>query len=320
MRRRAPRSAAPSLALARGLALYNSRRDYVRAAELLTAAAKDGAPDPAKASFYAARAYARANDDDRAIRLYAELGRTYPKSSWAESASYLTGKTYYAGSRFPEAIQAYDRYLARFGKNARYGKEAGAERATALLAAGRYAEAAKALFNLRGSARDSREKSRLLELEGAARAGAGEREAAVKLFQAAIDEQPLSFAALVARARLERLGESCPPLLGGALSEPNPVPTPVIPELPKAVALLNELGLDREAEAELSRASTRSRAATRGAATRPQPRLRQARLRRPALPDRAERGERGGAQERAVSFHALAVGLRLPAPARARGA
>jgi soluble lytic murein transglycosylase len=239
------------LALARGLALYNSRRDYVRAAELLTTAAKDGAPDPAKASFYAARAYARANDDDRAIRLYAELGRTYPKSSWAETASYLTGKTFYAGSRFTEAIKAYDSYLAKFGKRARYGKEAGSERAVALLAAGRFAEAARSLATLRASARDSREKSRLLELEGAARAGAGEREAAVKLFHAAIDEQPLSFAALVARARLERLGETCPPLLGSALQDPTPAHVPVTPELPPAVALLNELGLDREAEAEL---------------------------------------------------------------------
>jgi soluble lytic murein transglycosylase len=239
------------LALARGLALYNARRDYTRAADLLTTAAKEGAPDPAKASFYAARAHARAHDDDRAIRLYGELARNYPKTSWAESATYLTGKTYYAGGRFPQAIQAYDSYLAKFGKRARYGKEAGSERATALLASGRFVDAARALSALRSSARDSREKSRLLELEGAARSGAGERDAAVKLFRAAIDEQPLSFAALVARARLERLGESCPPLLGSALVEATPAPTPVVPELPKTVALLNELGLDREAEAEL---------------------------------------------------------------------
>ena len=238
------------LDLARGLALYNARRDYLRAAELLTAAAKNGAPEPAKASFYAARSHARAHDDARAIALYGELTRRYPKTSWAETASYLMGKTHYAGGNFAAATKALDAYLAKYGKRARYGKEAAFERATSLLASGSFAEAARAYVQLRASARDAREKARLLELEGAARAGAGEREAAVKLFREAIDEQPLSFAALVAKTRLERLGVQAPPLLGSAAAPPV-VPEPVSPDLPKAVALLAELGLDREAESEL---------------------------------------------------------------------
>lgn len=239
------------LALARGLALYHARKDYRRAAELLTLAANEGAPDPAKAKFYAARAHARAHDDDRAISLYAELGRTYPKSTWAETASYLTGKTYYAGSRFEEAIKAYDRYFAKFGKSARYGQQASHERAVALLAAKRYPEAARALSNLRASATHARDKARLLELEGVARAGAGERELAIKLFTQAAEEQPLTFTALVARARLEQLGAPVPALLGASVPDPAAPAPPLALELPRAVSLLSELGLDREAEAEL---------------------------------------------------------------------
>ncbi len=251
------------VAYARGMALYNARRDYARAAELLNTAFKEGVPEPAKAEFYAARALARANDDDKAIAGYRELARRYPKTSWAEYGSYLVAKTYYADGRFSDALSAYETYLSRYGKRARYGKEAAFERAVSLLAAQRWDDALHALEQLAQKA-DGRELSRLLELQGAALAGAGQSERAIELFKRASTEQPLGFAALVARARLERMG--APPLPPLAATSLTPPPPPLAVELPEPVALLRSLGLDREAEAELltRERDIQSRHASRG--------------------------------------------------------
>ncbi len=62
-------------------------------------------------------------------------------------------------------------------------------------------------------------------------------------------DQPLTYAALASTARLMQLGVTLPPVIppGSQVGEPRPLDV----ELPAQVALLHELGLDRDAEAEL---------------------------------------------------------------------
>jgi soluble lytic murein transglycosylase len=237
------------VAYARGYALFAARSDYARAAELLNLAAREGAADPAQASFYAARSLARAHQDDRAIAAYGELVRRYPRTYWAEYGTYLIAKTYYAGGRFAQALAAYDTYRTRYGAKGRYVSDVAFERAVALFGSARHADAARAFADLRVRASEARERARLFELEGAARTFTGERARAVELLRAAVSEQPLSFAALAATTRLEALGEQPPAPLGAP--SPGPGAAPLAISLPEPVALLSELGLDREAELEL---------------------------------------------------------------------
>src|SRR5262245_37158953 len=123
------------------------------------------------------------------------------------------------------------------------------ERAVSLLAAARYAEAARAFEQLRKGVSEARDRARLLELDGAAQAGAGENALAAQLLRKTVSEQPLSFAALAAAARLEKMGEPPPPAL--AAPELTSAPLPLVIDLPEPVGLLSALGLDREAESEL---------------------------------------------------------------------
>jgi soluble lytic murein transglycosylase len=87
-----------------------------------------------------------------------------------------------------------------------------------------------------------------LELEAVALLRAGEREGARNGFREVIRLQPLSFAALCARAHLATLQESGAVPTLPASSEPAVAPRPIDPQFPAGARLLHQLGLDREAE------------------------------------------------------------------------
>jgi soluble lytic murein transglycosylase len=234
----------------RGWALYASRRDYGQASELLEQAVKLGSRDPARDLFYAARARSRAHDDQRAIRLYAELARRHPNTYWAEQAHFLSARLHYIGGRWNEAASGYDAYLKRYRKQGRSTEPARHERAITWLAGGRHAVAAKELAALASASKREHEAALYRELVGVAQAGGGNDKLASESFRAVIREAPLSFAALAAAARLSALGQSLP-----APIEPGPVapaPSPIVIELPAKVRLLAHLGLDDDAEQELA--------------------------------------------------------------------
>jgi soluble lytic murein transglycosylase len=251
-------SASPGAALAparidraRAFALYYSRSDYPKAAELFLRAARGPGVDPAECTFYAARSFARGQNDDKAIAGYRDVHARFSRTSWAEQAIYLVARTYYSSGRFPDAIRAYDAYLRAHGTRGRFRADALYERAVSWLANASFVPAARAFSELARAENDDRRAARLRHLEGVARAGAGENARAVELFSRVAREQPLGFAALASSTRLERLGQTRPPPLpnGAALESPGPLAI----ELPESVALLRKVGLDADAEVELGR-------------------------------------------------------------------
>jgi soluble lytic murein transglycosylase len=252
-----PASPGPAIAparieRARAFALYYSRSDYPKAAELFARAARGPGVDPAEASFYAARSLARANDDDKAIAGYRDVRARFAKTSFAEQALYLVARTSYTGGRFADAARGYDAYLTAYGAKGRYRAEAIYERAVAWLANGSFGPAARTFAELQKNEKDGRRSARLLHLEGVARSGAGETARAIELFSRVTREQPLGFAALASSTRLERLGQTRPPHFPSGMSAVT-AGAPLTVELPETVALLRRLGLDADAEVELGR-------------------------------------------------------------------
>ncbi|MFZ5889958.1 MAG: transglycosylase SLT domain-containing protein [Myxococcota bacterium] len=234
----------------RGLARLRARRELSQAAELLCNAAALGAGSAAERKFLAARAHERNGDDAAAHSLYQQVFRGFPGSSFAEQAEYRNAQLAYAAGKFEMALSAYDAYLKRYGSRGKHVQEVRDERAVTLLALSRTG-ASKELRALAEQASDERTRLRYFELEAVALLREGKTDAARARLNEVVQKAPLSFFAMMARARLQALG--------AAPSALNPVPTDTAkaalePKLPPSAELLHRVGLDREAEAALAEA------------------------------------------------------------------
>ena len=232
----------------RAFSLYAARGNYAKSAELFERAAREDQENAPRALFYAARALSRAQLDERAIAGYERVSRQFPKSGWAEQAQYLSARLRFIAGEYLKARALYDKYLAGFGKHARFGNDASYERALCALETDQPLPAAATFAGLAARANDRRSKVRLRYLEALSLALGNQKEKAVAAFTAIAREEPLSFFGISARARLGIVGAVQPPLIAeGAAS----AYTPLALKLPAAVAALNRVGLARDAEHEL---------------------------------------------------------------------
>lgn len=227
---------------AKGRAFYKSRR-WKGAHEALAAAVAAGSRDSEDA-FLAARALSRDNRDDDAIKAYRAFLDKSPDSDWADEATYLSARLALLLGRWDEAIRGYEAYAKKYpkGKNK---ADAGYEKALALLQTGKADAARKTFESLAAGTTDRVEAARLRELAGVAAEHAGDTTKAKALFTETINGAPLTFPALLATARLRKLGAQVPPVIEpGAPGNPPVLDT----RLPPAVAFLADLGLMAEAE------------------------------------------------------------------------
>ncbi len=208
---------------ARAFAFYRSRSHYDKATTLFDQLGARAGGRQAEALFYAARARSRADRDEDAMKGYTLLRRKFPQSPFSEEAAYLSARLTLLHGRWSEAATRYAQYLKQHPKGRQVGA-ASYERAIALLAAGQARNARVELHKL-ATAASRDDAARLRELEAVAAHHSGDREDAVKLWQEVNEAQPMSWAALTARARLGRLGYEKPPLLAppeGDATEPPP--------------------------------------------------------------------------------------------------
>lgn len=235
-------------AYAKARALY-AARDYARARDAFDAAAKLVSPYTAEALYYAARASARAGDEDGALSRYEVVKKRHAGSVWAERSAYRHAEQLLTMAAYEKAATAFAAYASRFPKSqdterAHYG------RAMALLSGGKPAKAAKLFKNLRDKASQRLFTASLQHLEGVALQRANKIDDAKKLWLELVREQPLTWAALAAHARLRSVGhDPMPPLIGG----PETVQHAALPiALPMAAQMFHEIGLDMIAEQRLS--------------------------------------------------------------------
>jgi soluble lytic murein transglycosylase len=233
----------------RAFALYASRANYAKAAEQFERAAREDPGSAPQALFYAARALSRAQLDERAIAGYERVSRAFPKSNWAEQAQYLSARLRFIAGQYVKARDLYDKYLSAFGKRARFGNDANYERALCGLETDQPGASVATFEHLAARATDRRSKARLRYLEALALALSNQKEKAITAFTSLARSEPLSFFGLAARARLGIVGAPQPPLIADSVATAR---APLSIELPPAVAVLNRVGLARDAERELS--------------------------------------------------------------------
>ncbi|HEY3233520.1 MAG TPA: transglycosylase SLT domain-containing protein, partial [Polyangiaceae bacterium] len=229
---------------------YYAARDYPPAAELFEQAARRGSNAPDRDWLYSARAFSRANQDERALQMYSSLPGRFPKSGLADEALYLQARLRYIQGDSVGAERNYSRFLSRYGKSSPYARQASYEQAVNQLVSSDYRAAAAALHRLIQSEQNPRTSAGYSELYAVALLGMQERREAVLAFRRIMADRPLSFASLASAARLRSLGESVPALIE-TKEDPMRPEVPLDPELPQKAELYHRIGLDTDAEKSL---------------------------------------------------------------------
>ncbi len=236
----------------RAEALYVSRRDDRRAAALLDRVVRAGGPRASADLLRAARALLRVGEEATALDHLKRLTQRFPKAQEAEQARFLMARSRYLRGDWQRALALYRDYLERHpkGPSARAAEH---EAAVSELVAGSPQRALQRFEALRSSTRTQRVQAEYRLLEGIALEGAKQPARAQQRYRQVIDEEPLAFSALAARARLVRLGREPGPLIPPGDAAP-PL-APLVVQLPPRVALLAKLGLEGEAEQALGEAA-----------------------------------------------------------------
>jgi soluble lytic murein transglycosylase len=230
---------------ARAEAYYKARTRYPEAAATYRTCAAMGGSRAAEDSFLAARAFSRADRDGEALPAFAAVMQRYPKTTWADQAEFHVARSHALAGRWKEAAQALDDYVKHFpaGHDKR---EAERYRAIAHLNAREYKLARKLLEDLAGGDSDGFQQARWTNLAAIAALRDGDRTHAVARWSEVARSRPLSWPALVARARLTAASAPLPLTIDPPdTGEP---PERLAVELPPPVDVLHHIGLDGEAE------------------------------------------------------------------------
>ncbi|MEM7435085.1 MAG: transglycosylase SLT domain-containing protein [Myxococcota bacterium] len=225
-----------------GMALFRMRTRYADAARVLRQSAALGGRYEVEDRFHAARALSRADQDAQAVRAYRAFAKRHPKSRRAPEARFLaawlemrmgrkSGRTHMA-----KLLQGRNQVRGRWRRSALWelGFRAFERR--------QYARAARYLTQYTKLATSPMDEARGLYWLGRAyRRGPK----AVQAYRDAIDVEPLHWYAVLAAARLKRLGVEPPPPFPAATPSPDAAdPAKLSP--PKTFDAYRELGLDRE--------------------------------------------------------------------------
>jgi soluble lytic murein transglycosylase len=230
---------------AKGDALYKGRGHYLEAARVLGEAAAAGGPHVAEDAFRAARALARADHDDEAIVALSNVARHHAKTSWGDEATFVIGRLHLLHGRWREAARALADYAKHY-PNGQERRDAARDRAIAHLMSEDYKAARKAFEQLAEDEPDTLSAARARTMAALAALRDGDRTHAVARWNDVARSRPLSWPAMVARARLLEAGATLPPYIEpGEAGEPL---EPLVVRLPPPVDTLHRIGLDADAE------------------------------------------------------------------------
>jgi len=242
-----PRVARSAELRTRGDILYKTRGRALEAARILEECAALGGPHATEDSFHAARALARADHDDDAAYRMLMLAKNHPGTHWGDEAQFYVGYLALIHGKWKEAAAAFDEYARAYPK--------GVERRDATRGGGLahlmnddYAIARRLFEEVAAEESDALAAGRALSLAALASLRDGDRLHAIAEWSQVIRAHPLSWPALVARARLAEAKAAVPPLVDAATGN---APPPLDVKLPPPVDLLHRVGLDGDAEAAL---------------------------------------------------------------------
>ncbi len=214
--------------------------------ECAGAAGAKGAED----AFYAARALSRADRDEEAIRGYEDVQRRFGKTPWAEQAAFLAPYLRMLHGDWTACARGFDAYLAAHSGGAD-ARDAARDGALCKLSAGETKASRAAFEQLVEDEPDPIVSSRMADMAALAALRDGDRTHAVARWTDVARSRPLSWPALVARARLAQAGAPVPPAIDPVEIPQGADPPPLVPIVPPPADLLHQLGLEVDAEAAL---------------------------------------------------------------------
>lgn len=281
---------------AKGYVLYKSRSRYLEAAKVLHDCEVHGGPHAAEDAFHSARALSRADKDDDAIKGYEQVSRRYAKTKWGDEAKYFVPYLHILHGEWREAAKGFDEYLRNYPDGVEK-KDAARNRAIAYLMLKDHKTARRLFEQLAGEEGDAVASARFLVLAGVAALGDGDRTHAVARWTDVARMRPLSWPAMMARARLLQAGAPVPPTIEPP--EGGSAPEPLVIKLPHPVDVLHRIGLEGDAERELEE---RERSVAEGAGGRT------------AEAKCAAYGQLGRARRRYQVAHQIPTALLMTAP------
>ncbi len=231
----------------RAQALLKSRQ-YEKAASAYAALARGPSSGNGEELYYAGKALARTKHEGDAIQRWEEVVHRYRTGPWADRAAFQIGQTEMTRGHYADAEKAFVAYLAAFPGGASKN-DADYDLALAYLST-KKPESARKIFERLAENAKRTDVGTLRELAGVAALRAGAKDDAVQLFSRVASEQPLTWGAMAARARLASLGATLPPVMDVPVS--TTAATPLLVALPSRAERLRALGLDGDAEAALS--------------------------------------------------------------------
>ena len=240
---------------ARGMALYRERHHYAEAAEVLAESAGLGGAHALDDQFHAARALSRSDQDALAVRAYRRFAREHSGHARAAEATYLA-----AWLELRHGMRGGERNMSRFARSRlasrapRFQRDATWQLGLRAFEAERYAAAERHLQAYERMSPDPLVRARGRYWLGRARQARGRRAQAIEAYRSALYVEPLHWYALLARQRLEQLGEQdIPPFP----DPPEPAPRgsdadPPAP-MPELAAFYAGIGLRHDALASVRR-------------------------------------------------------------------
>jgi soluble lytic murein transglycosylase len=232
----------------RGDVLYRARGRSLEAAKVLDECAQAGGPHAGEDAFHAARALSRADHDDDAIWRMTRLARAQPKTPWGDEASFFVPYLHLLHGQWRDAASGFDEYVLHY-PNGVERRDAARNRALAHLMTHDWPVARKLFEQLAADDPDAIGSARALTLAALAALHDGDRTHALARWADVAHNQPLSWPALVARARLVQEGAAVPPAIEPA--GPAPAPPAIAIDLPPPVDVLHRVGLETDAESAL---------------------------------------------------------------------
>ncbi len=245
------------------MALFRARGRGGEASRALIEAAAAGGPTAAEDAFHSARALSRVDRDEEAIVAYEDVPRRFPKSPWAEQAQYYVPYLRMLHGEWRECDRGFEAYLHAHA-DGEQAHDARVDGALCKLLDGEVKAARVAFEHLVEDEPDPIVSARMANMAALAALRDGDRTHAVARWTDVARSRPLSWPALVARARLAEVGAPVPapidPGEGGVDDAP-----PVTVTVPPPADLLERLGLEEDAESAIRE---RESAATSGAGAR----------------------------------------------------
>jgi soluble lytic murein transglycosylase len=246
----------------RGMTLYHARGRWLEASKVLTECAGTGASTAAEDAFHAARALSRADKDDDAIRGYEDVERRFAKSPWAEQAAFYVPYLQMLHGEWKDCARGFDAYLHAHAS----GKDVVDARRDGALCEVLDGTPRAALTTFEHMVEDEPDpifSYRMANMAALAALEVGDRTHALARWTDVARSRPLTWPALVARARLAALAAPLPPFIDPPETS-DPLP-PLTITLPAPADLLHGLGLEADAEQALR---AREAVVTRGAGSR----------------------------------------------------